>query len=167
MHGGREIENSIHIENSMFVSEIFFFWCTCTQVNLTSTFGVYSWFQKCGLSEPLNGKPCVPILNDGTLSKFLESKRLESAVNRSNTRLKIFSGTANPSLSKVKGFLLPSSPLIIAILGLLDFIKKRDLDLKTNTVMAVFADSLFKEIDIAESNRFSNYLVLSVLYVVS
>ncbi|KAH7864119.1 hypothetical protein Vadar_026001 [Vaccinium darrowii] len=55
---------------------------------------------KCGLSEPLNGKPCVPILNDGTLSKFLESKRLESAVNRSSTRLKIFSGTSNPSLSK-------------------------------------------------------------------
>ncbi|KAI8546776.1 hypothetical protein RHMOL_Rhmol07G0146100 [Rhododendron molle] len=55
---------------------------------------------KCSLSEPLNGKPCVPILNDGSLSKFLASKRLESAVHRSNNRLKIFSGTANPSLSQ-------------------------------------------------------------------
>ncbi|KAF7139623.1 hypothetical protein RHSIM_Rhsim07G0123400 [Rhododendron simsii] len=53
------------------------------------------------LSEPLNGKPCVPILNDGSLSKFLASKRLESAVHRSNNRLKIFSGTANPSLSQL------------------------------------------------------------------
>ncbi|KAG5540060.1 hypothetical protein RHGRI_020332 [Rhododendron griersonianum] len=57
-------------------------------------------FVKCSLSEPLNGKPCVPILNDGSLSKFLASKRLESAVHRSNNRLKIFSGTANPSLSQ-------------------------------------------------------------------
>ncbi|XP_057480048.1 ribose-phosphate pyrophosphokinase 1-like isoform X1 [Actinidia eriantha] len=55
---------------------------------------------KCHLSESLNGKPCVPILNEGSLSKFLPSKHLESAVNRSNTRLKIFSGTANPSLSQ-------------------------------------------------------------------
>ncbi|KAI8546778.1 hypothetical protein RHMOL_Rhmol07G0146100 [Rhododendron molle] len=58
---------------------------------------------KCSLSEPLNGKPCVPILNDGSLSKFLASKRLESAVHRSNNRLKIFSGTANPSLSQTQG----------------------------------------------------------------
>ncbi|KAA8522086.1 hypothetical protein F0562_012600 [Nyssa sinensis] len=55
---------------------------------------------KCDMSEPLNGKPCVPILNDRNLSKFLEQKRLENAVSRNNTRLKIFSGTANPALSQ-------------------------------------------------------------------
>ncbi|KAF5960105.1 hypothetical protein HYC85_001314 [Camellia sinensis] len=55
---------------------------------------------KCDLGEPLNGKPCIPILVDGAPPKFLASKRLESAFNRNNTRLKIFSGTANPSLSQ-------------------------------------------------------------------
>ncbi|KAK2998033.1 hypothetical protein RJ639_025226 [Escallonia herrerae] len=55
---------------------------------------------RCELSESLNGKPCVPILNDGMLSKFLQSRQLENSVNRANTRLKIFSGTANPTLSQ-------------------------------------------------------------------
>ncbi|KAI7988340.1 hypothetical protein LOK49_LG13G01774 [Camellia lanceoleosa] len=57
---------------------------------------------RCDHGEPFNGKPCVPILNEGTLSKFLASKRLESsAVNRNNNnRLKIFSGLANPALSQ-------------------------------------------------------------------
>ncbi|OIT40169.1 ribose-phosphate pyrophosphokinase 1, chloroplastic [Nicotiana attenuata] len=57
-------------------------------------------FVSCERSEPVNGKPRVPIINDGTLPKFLQAKRLENAVNRNNSRLKIFTGTANPSLSK-------------------------------------------------------------------
>lgn len=52
---------------------------------------------KCQVGESLNGKPCVPIINDGMLPKFLQSRRLES---RTNSRLKIFSGTANPTLSQ-------------------------------------------------------------------
>lgn len=48
-----------------------------------------------------NGKPIVPILNERTLPKFLESARMEKTVNRNSTRLKLFSGTANPALSKV------------------------------------------------------------------
>ncbi|XP_052171336.1 ribose-phosphate pyrophosphokinase 1-like [Diospyros lotus] len=55
---------------------------------------------KCDLGETLNGKPCLPVLSNGALPSFFSSKRLESATNRNNTRLKIFSGTANPSLSK-------------------------------------------------------------------
>ncbi|KAF5935850.1 hypothetical protein HYC85_026979 [Camellia sinensis] len=61
---------------------------------------------RCDHGEPLNRKPCVPILSEGTLSKFLASKRLESsAVNRNHNRLKIFSGLANPALSQL--FLAP------------------------------------------------------------
>ncbi|KAM3322233.1 ribose-phosphate pyrophosphokinase 1 isoform X1 [Capsicum chacoense] len=55
---------------------------------------------KCEISEPVNGKPSVPIINDGTLSKFLQARRLPNAVGRNNNRLKIFTGTANPSLSQ-------------------------------------------------------------------
>ncbi|KAF3449481.1 hypothetical protein FNV43_RR10209 [Rhamnella rubrinervis] len=47
-----------------------------------------------------NGKPIVPILNERTLPKFLESARMEKTVNRNGNRLKLFSGTANPVLSK-------------------------------------------------------------------
>nr|XP_009781987.1 PREDICTED: ribose-phosphate pyrophosphokinase 1, chloroplastic-like isoform X3 [Nicotiana sylvestris] len=57
-------------------------------------------FVSCERSEPVNGKPRVPIINDGTLPKFLQAKRLENAVSRNNSRLKIFTGTANPSLSQ-------------------------------------------------------------------
>ncbi|KAH7514361.1 hypothetical protein FEM48_Zijuj11G0081500 [Ziziphus jujuba var. spinosa] len=52
------------------------------------------------MAEPSNGKPIVPILNQRTLPKFLESARVEKTVNRNSTRLKLFSGTANPALSK-------------------------------------------------------------------
>ncbi|XP_048320528.2 ribose-phosphate pyrophosphokinase 1 isoform X1 [Ziziphus jujuba] len=55
---------------------------------------------KCDMAEPSNGKPIVPILNQRTLPKFLESARVEKTVNRNSTRLKLFSGTANPALSK-------------------------------------------------------------------
>ncbi|KAG2326705.1 hypothetical protein Bca4012_035641 [Brassica carinata] len=54
---------------------------------------------KCDLG---NGNPSIPIINERTLPKFLESARMEKSVNRTNnsTRLKLFSGTANPSLSQ-------------------------------------------------------------------
>ncbi|KAL5791464.1 hypothetical protein ACOSP7_000058 [Xanthoceras sorbifolium] len=58
---------------------------------------------RCDLSEPLdfaNGKPNIPILNERTLPKFLESARMEKTVTRSNTRIRVFSGTANPALSR-------------------------------------------------------------------
>ncbi|KAK6122239.1 hypothetical protein DH2020_044018 [Rehmannia glutinosa] len=58
---------------------------------------------KCELTEPVNGKPCVPVLNDQILPKYLQSKRLENAVNKNgNNRIKIFSGTANSALSQWK-----------------------------------------------------------------
>lgn len=50
----------------------------------------------------MNGKPCVPVLNDQLLPKYLQSRRLENVVNKnSNNRIKIFSGTANFALSQV------------------------------------------------------------------
>ncbi|KAL9246915.1 hypothetical protein vseg_020394 [Gypsophila vaccaria] len=58
---------------------------------------------KCNASESLklaNGRPSVPILDEQSLPKFLHSKRLENSVSRSNTRLKLFSGLANPALAK-------------------------------------------------------------------
>ncbi|XP_049362270.1 ribose-phosphate pyrophosphokinase 1 [Solanum verrucosum] len=54
----------------------------------------------CEISEPVNGKPRVPIINDGTLPKFLQASCLQNSVSRNNNRLKIFTGTANPSLSQ-------------------------------------------------------------------
>lgn len=56
-------------------------------------------------SEQLNGRPVVRINNDGVLPNFLQANRLENAV-PSNSRLKIFSGTANPTLSQVNTFTL-------------------------------------------------------------
>ncbi|PPD84496.1 hypothetical protein GOBAR_DD18576 [Gossypium barbadense] len=47
-----------------------------------------------------NGKPTVPIVNERTLPKFLESARMETSVNRNGAKLKVFSGTANPALSQ-------------------------------------------------------------------
>lgn len=58
---------------------------------------------KCDIAEPLNfgnGKPAIPVLNDQTFPKFLESARVDKTVNRNDTRLKLFSGTANPALSQ-------------------------------------------------------------------
>ncbi|KAL1829985.1 ribose-phosphate pyrophosphokinase 1 [Daucus carota subsp. sativus] len=53
-----------------------------------------------GESESANGRPVVPILNtDGILPKFLPTRRLESSI-PANSRLKIFSGTANPTLAE-------------------------------------------------------------------
>lgn len=49
-----------------------------------------------------NGKPNIPVLNERTLPKFLETARMEKTVNRTtNNRIKLFSGTANPALSQV------------------------------------------------------------------
>ncbi|XP_024173570.1 ribose-phosphate pyrophosphokinase 1, chloroplastic isoform X2 [Rosa chinensis] len=57
---------------------------------------------KCEMAEPIsgNGKPIIPVVNERTLPKFLESARLAKSVNRSSSRLKLFSGTANPALSQ-------------------------------------------------------------------
>ncbi|KAH9607067.1 hypothetical protein KSS87_004996 [Heliosperma pusillum] len=58
---------------------------------------------KCNASESLklpNGRPLVPIIDEQSLPKYLHSRRLENSVNRSGTRLKLFSGLANPALSK-------------------------------------------------------------------
>ncbi|XP_027335575.1 ribose-phosphate pyrophosphokinase 1 isoform X1 [Abrus precatorius] len=58
---------------------------------------------KCDMAEAsnlVNGKPIIPVLNEQTLPKFLESARTEKTVNRNSNRLKLFSGTANPALSQ-------------------------------------------------------------------
>ncbi|KAK6935016.1 Ribose-phosphate pyrophosphokinase, N-terminal domain [Dillenia turbinata] len=47
-----------------------------------------------------NGKPTVPTINQQTLPKFLDSVGLENTVSRKQTKLRIFSGSANPSLSR-------------------------------------------------------------------
>ncbi|XP_050942389.1 ribose-phosphate pyrophosphokinase 1 isoform X3 [Cucumis melo] len=47
-----------------------------------------------------NGKPIVPILNERSLPEFLESARMGKPLDRSNNRLKLFSGTANLALSQ-------------------------------------------------------------------
>ncbi|KAG7573701.1 Ribose-phosphate pyrophosphokinase [Arabidopsis suecica] len=58
---------------------------------------------KCDMPESLNvgnGNPSIPIINEKTLPKFLESARMEKSVSRTSTRLKLFSGTANPALAQ-------------------------------------------------------------------
>ncbi|XVE57487.1 hypothetical protein DITRI_Ditri04bG0094800 [Diplodiscus trichospermus] len=58
---------------------------------------------KCDLPQQVNYgnvKPTIPILNERTLPTFLESARMETRVNRDGSKLKLFSGTANPELSK-------------------------------------------------------------------
>ncbi|XP_010538380.1 PREDICTED: ribose-phosphate pyrophosphokinase 1, chloroplastic-like isoform X2 [Tarenaya hassleriana] len=64
---------------------------------------VLSLDKKCDLTDSVNvgnGKTSIPIINEGTLPKFLESARMEKSVNRMNSRLKLFSGTANPALAQ-------------------------------------------------------------------
>ncbi|KAL9665989.1 hypothetical protein QQ045_000310 [Rhodiola kirilowii] len=59
---------------------------------------------KCYHTEPLsisNGKPSIPIINvDQTLPSFLDSKRLDRSEVNTTNRLRLFSGTANPTLSQ-------------------------------------------------------------------
>ncbi|KAG9142692.1 hypothetical protein Leryth_005459, partial [Lithospermum erythrorhizon] len=55
---------------------------------------------RCQLTNPVNGEQCIPILNDPTLPNRLQSKRLGSAVSNNNINPKIFSGSANPTLSQ-------------------------------------------------------------------
>ncbi|CAI0447106.1 unnamed protein product [Linum tenue] len=61
---------------------------------------------RCHVVEPLkfeNGKPCIPVLPAGerSLPSFLTTPQLGNIVSSKNdTRLRIFSGTANPSLSQ-------------------------------------------------------------------
>ncbi|WJX94898.1 ribose-phosphate pyrophosphokinase 1 [Trifolium repens] len=57
---------------------------------------------KCDMSEPsnfVNGKPIVPVINEKTLPKFIDSVTTDKIVRRNATKLKLFSGTANPTLS--------------------------------------------------------------------
>ncbi|XP_002527642.2 ribose-phosphate pyrophosphokinase 1 isoform X1 [Ricinus communis] len=48
----------------------------------------------------VNGKPSSPTINERTLPKFLESALTEKSVKRSSTKIKLFSGSANPALSQ-------------------------------------------------------------------
>ncbi|XP_070033801.1 ribose-phosphate pyrophosphokinase 1-like isoform X2 [Nicotiana tomentosiformis] len=57
-------------------------------------------YVNCEINKPVDEKPIIPIINDETLSAFLQAKRLQNAVKSNSTKLKIFSGTANPSLSQ-------------------------------------------------------------------
>ncbi|CAA7026611.1 unnamed protein product [Microthlaspi erraticum] len=63
----------------------------------------FSGAAKCNLPKALNvgnGNARVPIMNETTIPKFFDSSRLEKSVSRTNTKLKLFSGTANPALSQ-------------------------------------------------------------------
>ncbi|KAL5973660.1 ribose-phosphate pyrophosphokinase 1 [Asimina triloba] len=56
--------------------------------------------QTCRLSEPLkfeNGKPCIPVIRDQNMAEFMPLRQGEF---KNDTRLRIFSGTANPLLSQ-------------------------------------------------------------------
>lgn len=58
---------------------------------------------RCNLVEPVkfnNGRPFIPVLREPTLPNFLSSKEMEKTINKNDTRLRIFSGTANPALSQ-------------------------------------------------------------------
>lgn len=61
--------------------------------------------QRCNLVEPLkheNGKPCIPLINsEQSIPSFLTSTNLKNPINKHDTRLRLFSGTANPALSQV------------------------------------------------------------------
>lgn len=58
------------------------------------------------MGEPLkyaNGKPCIPLFkSEEMVPNFLtRNTHLANAASKNDTRLRIFSGTANPSLSQV------------------------------------------------------------------
>ncbi|CAJ2635159.1 unnamed protein product [Trifolium pratense] len=58
---------------------------------------------KCDMTGPsnlVNGKPIIPVINDKTLPKFMESATTDKIVSRNASKLKLFSGTANPTLSQ-------------------------------------------------------------------
>ncbi|KAK9273104.1 hypothetical protein L1049_017911 [Liquidambar formosana] len=59
---------------------------------------------RCNVVEPLefaNGKPSMPVLgSELALPSFLTSNQLVNTTNKNDTRLRIFSGTANPTLSQ-------------------------------------------------------------------
>ncbi|WJX89345.1 ribose-phosphate pyrophosphokinase 1 [Trifolium repens] len=58
---------------------------------------------KCDMSEPfnlVNGKPIVPVINEKTLPKLMDSVTTDKIVRRNASKLKLFSGTANPTLSQ-------------------------------------------------------------------
>lgn len=62
------------------------------------------WFvmQMCKFVEPLNfdnGKPCIPVIKDHTLPGFMS---MDPGLPRGGaSRIRIFSGTANPALAQV------------------------------------------------------------------
>lgn len=71
--------------------------------------GIWIW-KRCNVAEPLkfkdNGRPSLPaqIGSDATFPSFLTSnqfRKLSVPQNQNDTRLRIFSGTANPALSQV------------------------------------------------------------------
>ncbi|GMH00670.1 hypothetical protein Nepgr_002509 [Nepenthes gracilis] len=59
---------------------------------------------RCNLAEQLkvgNGAPCIPeLVSDFSFPSFLTSKHIETSANTNDTRLRIFSGTANPALAQ-------------------------------------------------------------------
>lgn len=58
---------------------------------------------RCNLVEPVkfnNGRPFIPVLREPTFPNFLSSKDMKETINKNDTRLRIFSGTANPALSQ-------------------------------------------------------------------
>lgn len=59
---------------------------------------------RCSLVEPLrfdNGRARIPVLrSEQAVPGFMTSKELVNTINQSDTRLRIFSGTANPALSQ-------------------------------------------------------------------
>ncbi|KAG8374630.1 hypothetical protein BUALT_Bualt10G0016000 [Buddleja alternifolia] len=87
--------------SSSLASSSLFSGCSVTRSGVISRRAFAPNAIKCEVTEPVNGKPCVPVLNDQIFPKFLQSRRLENAVNRnSNNKIKIFSGTANSALSQ-------------------------------------------------------------------
>ncbi|CAJ2635160.1 unnamed protein product [Trifolium pratense] len=64
---------------------------------------IVAYNSKCDMTGPsnlVNGKPIIPVINDKTLPKFMESATTDKIVSRNASKLKLFSGTANPTLSQ-------------------------------------------------------------------
>lgn len=60
--------------------------------------------QRCKLAESLhfnNGTPRVPVFGEQAVPGLFMSKNTEELIPKSDTKLRIFSGTANPLLAQV------------------------------------------------------------------
>ncbi|KAF4404306.1 hypothetical protein G4B88_014762 [Cannabis sativa] len=81
-----------------------FLLCRRTLIECDSLTRIYATNTvRCDMAESNrlgNVKPTIPILNDRTLPRFLESVPVERQVDRNNSKIKLFSGSANPSLSQ-------------------------------------------------------------------